>query len=201
MPYQCKRCGSLSVKHHCTFLTLREAGPCSSDPYSCYSRRNPPTAQPMRQSHDVARVLQPNEPPPPEVVRSRDNTPAWEMDLGDARVVQRENADIRVPCRACGGAALAMTRGLRWSDAERRCVRVQGEALCHICRGRLTEELGEFFPAPPDLPGPYQIVRTRDKKRVSLEQGVTLLCVGGRYTEAKRMKDTGYATVCRLSVA
>eukprot|EP00966_Prymnesium_polylepis_P328209 7384014-Prymnesium_polylepis.1 len=94
-----------------------------------------------------------------------------------------------------------MTHGYRWSECEQRCVRMQGELLCERCRRTLCDELAEYIPAPPGRPGCYQIARTRHEKRVSLAQGVTLLWVGGRYTEAKALKDTGHATVCRARVA
>ena len=113
------------------------------------------------------------------------------------RIVQ---ASKRLRCVVCGRNA-KMTHGWRWSDAHARCIRRKGEALCEPCRIEIRDELEEYFPAPPDMPGCYQIARTRHDKRISVERGVTLLLVGGRYTEARALKASGYESVARVRVA
>jgi hypothetical protein len=209
MPYQCKRCGSRIVKHACNRGSMHvSAAPSVSfsfHPLAVLQRevgqqKEKPTIdvdvcgrkrlleESSERLHIGARVIA--EP----VAMS--SFPHWK-----ASAQTHEVATIAITCKNCGGAGARMTHGYRWSESGQRCVRMPGELLCEQCRRALCDELAEYIPAPPGRPGCYHIARTRHEKRVSIAQGVTLLWVGGRYAEAKALRDTGHATVCRSRVA
>jgi hypothetical protein len=205
MPYQCKRCGSLIVKHACGERLMDiNAAPPMSPPSSSH-------ASPMLLQREVAprkRLLdvhvygrERGSEEPTARPHSRVFATAAQVALSPHRQAYAQTREATLTCKNCGGAGASMTHGLRWSDCEERCMRMPGELLCENCRRSLCDELEEYIPAPPERPGCYQIVRTRLKERVSLAQGVTLLCVSGRYTEAKALKDTKKATVCRSRVS
>ena len=208
MPYECKRCGSPFVKHACSrgssnlaIKTHFTAAPLISS-LSCETAVLQAVESVKQRDDDVhgmhGLLKEHSERKPFRAcIAVTQSTPT----LQQRAFAQNYNVNTNILCRCCGGAGAVMTHGYRWSDRERRCLRMQGELLCEQCRRSLRDELQEYIPSPPGRPGCYQITRTRHEKRVSLKQGVTLLWVSGRYTEAKALKDTGRASVLRSSVA
>ena len=159
MPYKCKRCGSLIVRHACRttmttpFINISKCVMQSSIPSS--ANVHTPSFNP-----GVASAANVNIQPP-----------SYET--------LKEKTRLRDRCVECGIDDATTTKGLELCKTTNRIIRRKGDLLCEHCRSTLNDKLREYIPKPPERPGGYLIMRSRHKTRISHKDAVTLLWLAG----------------------
>lgn len=204
MPYQCKLCGCRQVYHSCaTVLRARSGlGVVSADPTPASNRLvvvakptaaiQVPTVQLTQLQHkkDV-QVLPPHmEPPRSDEAYTQPIHPATPAEIPIAPASDAS-------CVHCGVQSSEHVYGMKWCFASQRKIRVRGDRLCRACRRHICDELVDYIPMPPSKPGGYLVVRSRNMKRVSHKDGVTLLWLAGKYMAAKELSSRPVLTVSR----
>jgi hypothetical protein len=100
-------------------------------------------------------------------------------------------------CVHCGVQSSKHVNGMMWCFASQRTIRVRGDRLCRACQRHICDELVDYIPMSPSKPGGYLVVRSRNMKRVSHKDGVTLLWLAGKYMAAKELSARPVLTVSR----
>jgi len=207
MPYQCKLCSSLEVYHSCATV-LRAAGAASLTTFSDVPHAAPVTVAGCVtvRSDAEATFQQPAlQQPHLHVVKPR-------KQLADEPQAQPNNAHLtsesdsssmckHSSCTRCGAqSSTDYVYGMKWCFASQQRIRVRGDRLCRDCRNQLCDDLADYIPMPPSMPGAYLVVRSRHMKRVSRKDGITMLWLSGQYLAAKELSGRSALTVSRRIV-
>ena len=199
MPYQCKLCGCTQVYHSCaTVLRARSApGTASTDtrPAASVVVAEPVTIQTQEALHTT--LLQDREH---VQVQTGSHEPYAQSDSAAATPETTLDSPSIAMCVRCGAHSSDYVYGMKWCFVLQTKIRVRGDRLCRDCRRHLCDELNEYIPMPPSKPGGYLVVRSRNMKRVSRKDGVTLLWLAGRYTAARKLSGSSVLTVSRKIV-
>lgn len=197
-PYQCKLCGCTQVYHSCATMLRARSAPCiaSTDPtlVAAIVVAKPvtieaPTLQPTLLQHtEHVQVL-----PEPQL-----DGPYTQSDKALTTPETTLDSASNASCVHCGvQSSTDHVYGMKWCFASQRKIRVRGDRLCRACRRHICDELVEYIPMPPSKPGGYLVVRSRNMKRVSRKDGVTLLWLAGKYMAAKELSGRSVLTVSR----
>ena len=200
MPYQCKRCGSLELYHSCATRLMQ-----------CVVRTHPivqpaalqvcceslPSTTHTTVSNVNVNHINHNGGAKQEVPHTIASSPPH---VDTTPLVTHATHFVARPCKRCKKGGAEAVKGWKWCYAKDCRIRVHGERLCTECRREICDELIDYIPRPPSQPGCYLITRTHKMARVSRKDGVTLLWLSGRYTEACELSRKTVKTIQRQGV-